>query len=165
MIASVFQTLRPCQKCGVDFYPPKRPDRRVADYCGYDCERKAGVPGPVAFYRKGSTPASLDRVAVFEPRIRIIQRAAAKQRVQKPGRSRDVVRSRFGANLIRLRTDRGFTQTGLARAAGIGVNLINWYENDRVEPSAGKLQRIADTLGVSMGYLWTGVEDRREAAS
>src|SRR5437879_6088678 len=55
--------------------------------------------------------------------------------------------------LREVREQQGITQVELARLCGLGVNMINRYENGRIDPSASHLILISEKLGVSADYL------------
>lgn len=59
----------------------------------------------------------------------------------------------LGARIRRARNDANFTQEELAEKIGVGVIQINRYENNKNQPTADILMRIATTLGVSADYL------------
>lgn len=59
----------------------------------------------------------------------------------------------LGANIIRLRKQRGWKQKDLAEKLGVHVrNLVRW-EHDEARPRAQALQRIAEVLEVSLEEL------------
>lgn len=141
-ITSIFQTLRPCLRCGAEFYPPKRADRLILDYCSPSCEKGAGLR-PM---RREPTPIRQRRTDTRPRRLR---------------QSRtDIVRSGFAMRLIEHRLRMGMSQRALAIRLGIHYNLVNFWETDRHDPSVRNLQKLADLFGVSMDMLWRG---KREA--
>jgi DNA-binding XRE family transcriptional regulator len=153
LIRSIFQTPRPCCQCGRDFLPPKRPDRRIAEYCSYACEKAIGLRAAERFYRKADTTAEseAERVAP-QPRIRVVP-LERRSDVLRPARS---VRSHFGENLAALRSAKHLRQRELAALVGVAQNTIALWENDRCDPPSGKLRRLADIFDVSMDDLWRG---------
>lgn len=61
---------------------------------------------------------------------------------------------RMGARLRALREERGLTQQGAAKAAGITTDMISRLENGRYKsPGLRTLVRIADGLGVAVSAL------------
>ncbi len=66
----------------------------------------------------------------------------------------------LGIRIKRLRERIGMTQKELAHKVGISHSLIGQIETERVQPSVGTLNRIAEVLGVSACYFL--LEDREE---
>ncbi len=64
----------------------------------------------------------------------------------------------FGAKLQEQRGRLGMTQAGLAEAAGIPLGTIRDYEQDKRDPLASNLVKLARALGVSLDALAEGVE-------
>jgi transcriptional regulator with XRE-family HTH domain len=58
---------------------------------------------------------------------------------------------RVGAELRRVRVERGLTLTHVAGASGLTKGYVSQLERDRVAPSLGSLARICDVLGVRIG--------------
>lgn len=76
---------------------------------------------------------------------------------------------KIGNQLRRLRIERGeavrgkpYTQNEVAIAAGVQVRALGNIENNRSEPGAETMARIADFLGVTMDELR---DDRHEAVA
>lgn len=74
----------------------------------------------------------------------------------------------MGARIRFLRIAQGMTQTDLARRTadmarmdGFTKSFISLLEADRTQPSVRTLATLAETLGASMDYLWTGRPARR----
>lgn len=64
----------------------------------------------------------------------------------------------LGKRLKELREMRGFSQTGLAKKAGVSQATVSDYENDEVrEHRAHVLMRLAATLETTTDYLVKGV--------
>lgn len=59
----------------------------------------------------------------------------------------------FGRRLMELMLDRGWTQSELARRAGIGRDAVSTYVRGRSFPEPRNLRGLADALGVSAGDL------------
>lgn len=62
----------------------------------------------------------------------------------------------LGQRIKSARIAAGLTQTRLARDADVGPNALWGYETDRVEPRIATLVRMADVLGVDVGWLARG---------
>jgi transcriptional regulator with XRE-family HTH domain len=58
-----------------------------------------------------------------------------------------------GSRIARARSQRGWNRNQLARASGMSWANLTRYEEGENEPSAGKLLRIAEALGVSVDWL------------
>ncbi|UJR83989.1 helix-turn-helix domain-containing protein [Sandaracinus amylolyticus] len=58
-----------------------------------------------------------------------------------------------GANLRRLRTDRGLSLEGLAKLSGVSRAMLGQIELARSAPTINVVWRIADALGVPFGAL------------
>jgi transcriptional regulator with XRE-family HTH domain len=58
-----------------------------------------------------------------------------------------------GQRIRQLRESIGWTQDDLVEAIGVAVLQINRYENEKNEPSAEMLSRLARALGCSSDYL------------
>ena len=72
-----------------------------------------------------------------------------------------VVAPAVGANLARLRLDRGLTQDALAAAAGISRVALGKIERGSVTPRPGTLADLARALGVSVREIATPVRPLR----
>lgn len=60
----------------------------------------------------------------------------------------------LGANVKKLRTERGFTQEKLAELSEISIAYLSKIENNRVNNvSLSITYRLAEALGVTAGYL------------
>mgnify|MGYP000470434406 CR=1 FL=1 len=59
----------------------------------------------------------------------------------------------IGANVRRLRRERGLTQEKLAEAAGIETNYVQMIEYVKTNPSVKVLVNVADALGVEVKAL------------
>ncbi|MFO0762078.1 MAG: helix-turn-helix transcriptional regulator [Byssovorax sp.] len=59
----------------------------------------------------------------------------------------------IGANVSRLRRERGLTQEKLAEAAGIETNYVQMIEYVKTNPSVKVLVNLADALGVEAKAL------------
>lgn len=59
----------------------------------------------------------------------------------------------LGEKIKELRTEQGLSQEKLGKQTGIHPTHIGKYEADKTIPSADKLKKIAETLGVTTDYL------------
>jgi putative transcriptional regulator len=59
----------------------------------------------------------------------------------------------IGKHIRRLRTDRGWTQRDLARAADLTEVQVCKMENDRHEPTITTLRRVASALDCGVAEL------------
>lgn len=65
----------------------------------------------------------------------------------------------FGDRLAGAREAAGLSHKDLAKSLGVKfATLVSW-ENDMGEPRANRLQMLAGMLGVSLGWLMTGLGD------
>lgn len=65
----------------------------------------------------------------------------------------------IATRLKNLRMQKGFSQKGMAEAAGINRVQYNRYEMAEMLPSTESLSKIADVLQVTVDYLLEGRED------
>ena len=63
------------------------------------------------------------------------------------------VAGNFGANLKRVRTEKGVKRQEIAELLGVGVDLIGLYENGKRLAPLDKIFKIADYLKVSVATL------------
>jgi transcriptional regulator with XRE-family HTH domain len=61
-----------------------------------------------------------------------------------------------GERIAYIRTMKGFSQTELARQAGLSRQCVYEYESGRADPKLLNAMCIADVLGVSLDYLARG---------
>lgn len=80
------------------------------------------------------------------------QRVEALERRLTPPRTQSEAET-FGERIRRLRTG---TLRALASQASISPAFLSDLENNKRTPGADTLHRLAQALGVSMDYLWTG---------
>lgn len=64
----------------------------------------------------------------------------------------------LGQRIKRIRLEKGYTQESLADISGLTAGQISYYEQDKRRPNIDNLYILADTFGVSMDKLYTGVE-------
>jgi len=62
----------------------------------------------------------------------------------------------IGKRIKYFRESKNWTQERLADEAGVSKSFISEVENDRRNPSAGKLLDIASVLGASLDFIMTG---------
>ncbi len=55
--------------------------------------------------------------------------------------------------IVRLRDNRHWSQTDLARESGVSRVMIGKYEREEAVPSIEAAKKIADAFGVSLDYL------------
>jgi transcriptional regulator with XRE-family HTH domain len=68
----------------------------------------------------------------------------------------------IGEQIRRLRSDRGLSMRAFAAQTGFSPSFISQIENGQVSPSMGSMQKIAETLGVSLGEFFAAAETRDE---
>ncbi|MEP4197541.1 MAG: helix-turn-helix transcriptional regulator [Aliishimia sp.] len=69
----------------------------------------------------------------------------------------------FGDRLAAAREQTNLTQAALAKRLGVKASTVRKWEDDLAEPRANRLSMLAGLLGVSMGWLITGVGEGVEA--
>lgn len=67
-----------------------------------------------------------------------------------------------GARVREARFLRGISLRNLAKKVGVSASFISQVEQDKCQPSLDTLQRIAESLGVTVGYL---LESQAQEAS
>lgn len=67
----------------------------------------------------------------------------------------DRVLSSLGVVLARIRRERGLTQESLSEATGVHRNYIGGIERGERSPTVETVSVLADSLGVSLGELFT----------
>jgi transcriptional regulator with XRE-family HTH domain len=65
----------------------------------------------------------------------------------------------FGARLKDLRQKRNISQTELGKLVNLHYTHISRYERDLSQPTADKLKKLAEALGVTADYLIEGKID------
>lgn len=60
---------------------------------------------------------------------------------------------KFHEKLVKLRKDRGWSQTVLCERVGVNIAHLSRLENSKSNPSGEMLWKIAKALGVSMDYF------------
>lgn len=59
----------------------------------------------------------------------------------------------FPKRLRELRKKRKYSQVELSELCEMSENIVNYYENGRIEPKASSLIKLADVLETSVDYL------------
>jgi transcriptional regulator with XRE-family HTH domain len=80
---------------------------------------------------------------------------------QKP--TRDLVASKLVSTLAAERQRQGLSMAAVAEKSGLSLTMISFVERELRHPTLDTLQRIAGSLGVSLGGLL--VEAERTTAS
>lgn len=152
MIQSIYKTLRPCLKCGTEFYPPKLGPGVILDYCSPPCEVAVGLR-PMKREVPASTPPAPPPVLI----------------AGRPGRNLGIPyrvplrnggpRSGFAQRLVNARLAAGWTQKEVARRMSISWRSVNNWEMDKSTPSSENLAALATLFCCSMDSLWKGEED------
>lgn len=65
------------------------------------------------------------------------------------------LREIFVSNLRSLMERRGVSQADIVSALGVSTSTVSDWYNGRLMPRAGKIQRLADLLGVGINALMT----------
>lgn len=68
-----------------------------------------------------------------------------------------------GSRIALLRAARGISQTALGQALGVSFQQVQKYEKGRNRVGAGRLQTIADHLGVPVSTFFEGETDQADA--
>jgi HTH-type transcriptional regulator / antitoxin HipB len=63
----------------------------------------------------------------------------------------------FGKRVRQLREKRGWHQVDLAAHSGLGRTFISNLENGKHEPKLSTIKALADSFGISMGKLLSGL--------
>lgn len=66
----------------------------------------------------------------------------------------------FAERLAAIRKGKGFTQKGLAEAAGLSQIQVHRYENGSAQPTLEAIKRLAVTLSVSTDELIFDADER-----
>ena len=64
----------------------------------------------------------------------------------------------LGSNLKRIRGERNWTLEDLAEASGVSTGMLSQVERGGSNPSFKTLYRLANALGVPLGYFFLGVD-------
>ena len=71
-------------------------------------------------------------------------------------------KSVFSQNLIKLRKQKGLSQTKLAELSGLTQRVITHYENNSSNPPIENIEAIAKVLGVSINKLLGSNDDKQK---
>jgi transcriptional regulator with XRE-family HTH domain len=71
----------------------------------------------------------------------------------------------LGKRIRTLRLERGWTQDEFADLAGLHRTQVGAFETGRMNITIASLHLVAQTLGLRIGDLFIGVEDRPEPAA
>jgi transcriptional regulator with XRE-family HTH domain len=71
-------------------------------------------------------------------------------------RTKGEARMSFGETLARLRKEAGLSQTGLALKAGIAIDTLRRWEQNRNLPQIDDAYRLAKAIGIDVGELILG---------
>jgi len=63
----------------------------------------------------------------------------------------------------KLRDSKGVKDSDVVKATGITKSTFSDWKSGRSKPKNDKLQKIADYFGVTIDYLMTGTEDKKES--
>ena len=63
----------------------------------------------------------------------------------------------------KLRDSKGVKDSDVVKATGITKSTFSDWKSGRSKPKNDKLQKIADYFGVTIDYLLTGIEDKKES--
>lgn len=75
----------------------------------------------------------------------------------KTGEVNIFVRKTVGANVARLRAERGISQSGLARMVEMNRSYINQFESGKQNISVDYLVKLADGLDVPVAEFFSGL--------
>ena len=67
----------------------------------------------------------------------------------------------FGAQVRRVRTERGLSQAGLAAASGLHRSYVGGIERGERNPSLANIARLADALDVPIAELFAPAANAR----
>ncbi|ETK29926.1 hypothetical protein ERIC1_1c34850 [Paenibacillus larvae subsp. larvae DSM 25719] len=68
----------------------------------------------------------------------------------------------FAKNLKKLRTEKGVTKSELARRIGVSDVMVGYWESGKNEPRMGKVEMIAEVLGVTTDDLLFDADTAKE---
>ena len=63
----------------------------------------------------------------------------------------------------KLRDSKGVKDSDVVKATGITKSTFSDWKSGRSKPKNDKLQKIADYFGVTIDYLMTGIQDKKES--
>lgn len=59
----------------------------------------------------------------------------------------------FSERLCKLRKERGLSQSAVAKAIGVSLGIVCYWETNKSEPTATNVVKLAHYFGVSADYL------------
>ena len=59
-----------------------------------------------------------------------------------------------GKALLRVRQEKGLTQSQVAERAGLATSYVSRIENDRVRPTMVTVKRLADSMGIPLSVVF-----------
>lgn len=65
----------------------------------------------------------------------------------------------LGKKIRELRKQKGYTQAELAELVDLSTNFIGYLERGKQLPSLKTLEKIAQALGITIGYLFYSIEN------
>ena len=74
-------------------------------------------------------------------------------------------KSRFAANLSKLRREKGLSQRQAAAELGVSQALLSHYENDSREPRLDFVVKICDYYAVTTDYMLGRTRERGDVAT
>ena len=74
-------------------------------------------------------------------------------------------KSKFAANLSRLRREKGLSQRQAAAELGVSQALLSHYETDAREPKLEFVIKVCDYYGVTTDYMLGRTNEREDGSS
>jgi len=74
-----------------------------------------------------------------------------------------MIEKSLGTLVRQLREGRGLSLRGLAERSGFSAAFLSQVENAQASPSISSMERIASSLGVTMGEFFGAVEERHQS--
>lgn len=71
----------------------------------------------------------------------------------------------FGERIIKLRKEKGLSQTDLANMVGVSYAQIGRYETKGAKPTTEVLKKMADALDTTSDFLINGGKDEKALAT
>jgi transcriptional regulator with XRE-family HTH domain len=85
----------------------------------------------------------------------------SKKREMSPEQKQKAIA--VGARIRAMREQRGYTQKEFGPIVGLSENACAQWEGGYVLPRANNLNRIAEALGTTSDYLWSGDDPDEQA--
>src|SRR5207247_4557712 len=70
-------------------------------------------------------------------------------------RAKDAMQINIGTRMKQMRSQKGLSQRGLAKRAGVTNGLISQIEQNKISPSVASLKKILDVLSLSLADFFT----------